>query len=55
MENYNDQQVARDNNQRSFGFRLQIVMSFIKRLINDFKITRQDLIDAGVYFRGMDD
>ena len=51
MENYNAQQVTGDNCQRSFSFRLQIVISYIKRFINEFKVTRQDLIDAGVFFR----
>lgn len=55
MENYHDQQVTGANIQRGFRSRLQIVMSFIKRLINEFKVTQQDLIDAGVYFRGMFD
>jgi hypothetical protein len=51
MENYNDQQVTGDNIQRVFGFRLKIVMSIIKRLINEIKVTQQDLIDAGVFIR----
>ena len=53
MENYHDQQVTNANIQRGFMSSLQIVMSFIKRLINEFKVTKQDLIDAGVYFRGV--
>jgi hypothetical protein len=52
MENYNDERVINNDIQRSFGFRLHIVMSFIKRLINAFKVTQQDLNDAGVYIRG---
>ena len=48
MENYFDQQGSDGNPQRGFGFRLQIVMSFIKNFINQFKVTEQDLIDAGV-------
>ena len=55
MENNNNQQVTEDNIQRGFGFRLQNVMSFIKRLINEFKVTQQDLIDAGVHLRRMYD
>ena len=52
MENYNDEQVSNNNIQRDFGLRLQIVISYIKRLINAFKVTQQDLSDAGVYIRG---
>ena len=55
MENYNDQQVSYVNLQRGLGFRLQIVMSFIKRLIYQFKVTQQDIIDAGVHLRRMYD
>jgi hypothetical protein len=52
MENFNDEQVINNRIQRGFSLRLQIVMSFIKRLINAFKVTQQDLSDAGVYIRG---
>jgi hypothetical protein len=48
MENNFDQQGSDGNRPRGFGFRLQIVMSFIKNFINQFKVTEQDLIDAGV-------
>jgi hypothetical protein len=34
-----------------FGAGLLIIKSFINRLVNLFKITQQDLIDAGVYHR----
>jgi hypothetical protein len=52
MENYNDEQVSNNNIKRGFSLRLQIVISFIKRLINAFKVTQQDLSDAGVYISG---
>ena len=48
MENYFDQQGSDGNPQRGFGLRLQFVMNFIKSFINQFKVTEQDLIDAGV-------
>ncbi len=48
MENDYEQQCSDGNSQRGFGFRLHIVMSFIKSFINQFKVTEQDLIDAGV-------
>ena len=48
MEKDYKQQCIDGNSQRGFGFRLQIVMSFIKSFINQFKVTEQDLIDAGV-------
>ena len=48
MENDYEQQRSDGNSQRGFGFRLQIVMSLIKSFINQFKVTEQDLIDAGV-------
>jgi hypothetical protein len=52
MENYNNEQVSNNNIKRGFGLKLQIVISFFKRLINAFKVTQQDLSDAGVYIRG---
>lgn len=55
MENYHDKQVTRAPIQRGFRSSLQIVMSFIKRLINEFKLTQQDLIDAGVFLRDWDE
>ena len=55
MENYHDQQVKSAPIQRGFRSRLQIVMSFIQRLINEFKVTQQDLIDAGVFLRDWDE
>jgi enamine deaminase RidA (YjgF/YER057c/UK114 family) len=34
--------------------RWQILMQFIKNIIHQIKVTREDLIDAGVYLRWMD-
>jgi hypothetical protein len=51
MEYYIAGQGSDSHIQRGFGLRLQIVMNFIKRLINQFKVTQQDLSDAGVYIR----
>ena len=48
MGNDYEQQVSDSNNHSGFGFGLQIVMSFIRNFINQFKVTEQDLIDAGV-------
>ena len=48
MENDYEQQVSDGNHHRGFGLRLQIVMSFIRNFINQFTVTEQDLIDAGV-------
>ena len=48
MENDYEQQVSDSNHYSGFRFRLQIVMSFIRNFINQFKVTEQDLIDAGV-------
>jgi hypothetical protein len=48
MENNYQQQVSDGNHRMGFGFRLQNVMSFIRSFINEFKVTEQDLIDAGV-------
>jgi len=48
MENDYEQQCSDGNAHRGFGFRLHIVMSLIKSFINQFKVTEQDLIDAGV-------
>jgi hypothetical protein len=55
MENYDNGQGSEVNSQRDFGSRLLIVKSFIKRLIDQFKVTEQDLKDAGVYLRRMYD
>ena len=55
MENYNDEQISDINIQRVFWARLQIVTRFVKSLIYQFKITQQDLKDAGVYLRRMYD
>jgi hypothetical protein len=52
MEYYSDEQGSDSHIQRGFGRRLQIVMNSIKRLINQFKVTQQDLSDAGVYIHG---
>jgi hypothetical protein len=49
MEIYHDDYGSGGNLHNSFVSRLQVVMSFFKRLINKFKVTPQDLRDAGVY------
>jgi len=48
MENDYEQQVSDSNHYSGFRFRLHIMMNFIKSIINQFKVTEQDLIDAGV-------
>jgi len=49
MEIYHDEYGSGSNVHNGFVSRLQVVMSFFKRLINRFKVTPQDLRDAAVY------
>ncbi len=55
METYHDEQGSGSNVQSGFESRLQIVMSVIKGLVSRFKVTQQDLRDAGVYIGRMHD
>jgi hypothetical protein len=55
MENYKVKQGSDDTLQVEIESRLKIVMNFIKNIMNQFKVTRQDLKDAGVHLRFMDD
>jgi len=40
---------------KSLGARLKSFITFMKKFISKFEVTRQDLIDAGVYLPWMDD
>ena len=55
METYHDEQGSGANIQSGFGSRLLIVLSVIKGLVSRFKVTQQDLRDAGVYIGRMHD
>ena len=55
MENYKVEQGSDGTFQVEIESRLIIMMNFIKNIMNQFKVTRQDLKDAGVHLRFMDD
>lgn len=55
MESHYDTKGSGDYSQMGLRRRLQIVMSMIIRLINQFKITHQDLVSAGVNLDRMHD
>lgn len=38
--------------QLRLALKVRIMMCFIRKLIHEFKVTDQDLHDAGVYIRG---
>ena len=53
MEIYRDEHGSGASIQSGLSSGLQVVMSFIRRLINKFKVTPRDLRDAGVYLGRM--
>jgi len=54
MENNTIQQSSEVIPKDDIVSRWKYLMQFIKNIIHQIKVTREDLIDAGVYFRRMD-
>jgi hypothetical protein len=51
MEDKIYERVLDSSIQSNFVAKLKLVMRFIKGITHQFKVTHQDLIDAGVYLR----